>query len=121
MKTLRLLLLVPMVNLLACAEVDVDRINWTHEYQLTGCADPWNWSADDDLTALEGIVRTYLEEQEIDIRKIAVIEFPEGGEDCEACFCKSERKALLRLNEQNREKLLALPLESYQQWTEIND
>lgn len=115
MKILPLICL--LLGLVACTPDQIDPDAWTHQYQLTQCADPWEGAI--DLETGSGIIEAYLSEQGIKVRQIEVVRNTAASEACLACSCRSAFLARIQLSDADSDKLAALDLESYQQWESI--
>ena len=82
-------------------------IEWTHYYEATQCADPWDQHAENDVLAEN--VEAYLNENQIEIEKIRIVVFNPGAV-CLACNCGSGKRIEVVADDENGEKLLELEM-----------
>ncbi|TAE49944.1 MAG: hypothetical protein EAZ89_13200 [Bacteroidetes bacterium] len=83
-----LLLAAGITLLSACNDLfNIDPTAWTHYYNETQCADPWQRGATDSLTF--AAITAYLDSNDIAVIQIGVENDSTGAQVCQACNCTS--------------------------------
>ncbi|MEM8889669.1 MAG: hypothetical protein AAGD28_16970 [Bacteroidota bacterium] len=90
-------------TLISCEE-DVLATEFTHKYEQTKCSDPWG--NDRDANAFTQAVVQYLNDKLITVLEADVE--TENGQSCEACNCLTGSTILIKLSEEDGQKLIDL-------------
>ena len=78
---------------------------WTHYYETTQCADPWGENSENK--ELSENVEKYLNDNQIEIKKIQVKSVKRGAV-CFACVCQGTQRIDVKVDEANGDLLLEL-------------
>ena len=81
---------------------------WTHYYETTQCADPWEAGQNDETLAAN--VKSYLNENQIEVEKIRVKSLNLDAV-CLACTCAGGQRIDVIADEENGKRLLDLEIE----------
>ncbi|MDW3649191.1 MAG: hypothetical protein R8P61_19140 [Bacteroidia bacterium] len=85
-------------------EEDLSPAEFTHKYEQTKCSDPWG--NDREANAFTQAVIQYLNDKLITVLESDIES--ENGQSCEACNCLTGSTILIKLSEEDGQKLIDL-------------
>lgn len=104
LKHLMMASLVLIAFTITACEEDVLPAEFTHKYEQTKCSDPWG--NDRDANAFTQAVVQYLNDKLITVLDSDIE--TESGQSCEACNCLTGSTILIKLSEEDGQKLIDL-------------